>query len=750
MRLQAYRVKNYRRLRNVLIELDADSTIFVGANNSGKTAASKVLEVFLGKAPGRDVSIHDFSADCWPIFDALGSGEHERSVHPPTISLDIWFAVEANDVFRVLKILPSLAWEGTPVGVRLEFAPKDWGELFANFQAAKAAADENIQRDGSGEVDYRPWPESLSKYLEKRLSEEYAIRYFVLDYQQFDESYSERTTTYRPAKLGDAGESGAAIVRSLLQIDFVGAQRHLSDETKKQAENLSERLSEFYQRNLQKYDSDFKALAALAKSEQEFNKHLEVVFGSTLAGLNTLGYPGLSEPHLTILSAFKAQEMLHKNTSVHYTLREPGSTPSDQMPMLPEKYNGLGFKNLIFMVVEVLDYHHRWAEAKDKRPPLHLVVIEEPEAHLHAQLQQVFIRKILEILPKESPLFETQLLITTHSPHIIYESNFKPIRYFKRDTAGSRSSVLNLSTFYRDKSETSDFLLRYMKLTHCDLFFADAAILVEGNVERLLIPLMIGESAPNLNSVYLSIHEVGGAFAYKFRELVHFLGLTTLVITDIDSVRQQVTSPPKEGVAPGTGAAASLDPDEEESSRPSSCMTNAHGAVTTNQTLIQWLPGDPVVSNLLAFGDERKCSVHSLTEPARVRVAYQTAVNVEWSGKSALIAGRTLEEAFAFENLAWSQDAARESLGLRIKSKTPIELDTLLERIHKRVGSTSFKKTEFALQLLMMQPGWSPPEYIASGLKWLEAEVTPRRSTNTAAGAAASENTLTNGELSAT
>src|SRR6202012_4884109 len=125
-------------------------------------------------------------------------------------------------------------------------------------------------------------------------------------------------------------------------------------------------------------------------------------------------------------------------------------------------------------------------------------------------------------------------------PHILYERGFKPIRYFRRhSTTNSEQStkVLNLSAFYNTADPSDrDFLQRYLKLTHCDLFFADAAILVEGNVERLLLPLMIEMEAKTLRSAALSILEVGGAFGHRFRDLIHFLGITTLVITDLDSV----------------------------------------------------------------------------------------------------------------------------------------------------------------------------------------------------------------------
>ena len=97
--------------------------------------------------------------------------------------------------------------------------------------------------------------------------------------------------------------------------------------------------------------------------------------------------------------------------------------------------------------------------------------------------------------------------------------------------------MLNLSAFYEQtENPTRDFLARYLKLTHCDLFFADAAVLVEGNVERLLLPQMIAKVAPQLQSVYLSILEIGGAFGHRFRTLIEYLGITALIVTDIDSV----------------------------------------------------------------------------------------------------------------------------------------------------------------------------------------------------------------------
>ena len=109
-----------------------------------------------------------------------------------------------------------------------------------------------------------------------------------------------------------------------------------------------------------------------------------------------------------------------------------------------------------------------------------------------------------------------------------------------------------------------------------------------------------------------------------------------------------------------------------------------------------------------------------------VRVAYQCRTDVTWGGETQALAGRTLEEAFALENLEWCQDKDRKPLQLRIAKAGEKGLATLAERIHKRVQAKSFSKTDFALALLAEDPSnWTVPTYIAEGLRWLEAEIAP-------------------------
>ena len=71
MRLHAYRLRNYRRLRDVVVELDDQISIFVGANNSGKTSTAQGLQMMIEGKKSK-FKLFDFSAPLWKTFDEIG------------------------------------------------------------------------------------------------------------------------------------------------------------------------------------------------------------------------------------------------------------------------------------------------------------------------------------------------------------------------------------------------------------------------------------------------------------------------------------------------------------------------------------------------------------------------------------------------------------------------------------------------------------------------------------------------------
>ncbi|NYJ13879.1 putative ATP-dependent endonuclease of OLD family [Rhizobium leguminosarum] len=748
MHLHSYRLKNFRRLKDAHIELADDISIFVGSNNSGKTSATQAIYSFVTGGKDR-FSLYDFSSSCWQEFEDAGRIDLAAPLPDgfalPSIDLDLWLEVAASDLYLVIPLLPSTAWEGTSVGIRVSLRARSSTDLIRRYQEARA---KGAEQSGGLPPDslYAPWPRSMTEYLQRELKNEYELNYFILDRTRFDKDYRE-IGEYSPDELG--GEpGGGTILRSLIQIDNLGAQRHLADpnpEAGGRSEDLSKRLSRFYKRNLSQRQDDHTALKALFDSEQALNIHLDGVFKPMLERLSRLGYPGINNPQLKIMSALDPAHVMSQDARVHYQIGDDEGAAT-----LPDSYNGLGFKNLIYMVVEILDAQARWA-SMDNRPPLHLIFVEEPEAHLHAQLQQVFIRNVLELLKvdgEDGSIFGSQMVMTTHSPHILYERGFKPIRYFRRRKVGAEqlTEVLNLSAFYQSQPDDRDFLERYLKLTHCDLFFSDAAILVEGNVERLLLPVMIRKVAKTLRSACLCILEVGGAFGHRFKSLIEFLGLTTLIITDIDSVAL-IAQPEVDNATDEEFEEFEIPTDAEaveeeaplaeaqedanevpEAAAPAAntkygkaCLPSETGAATSNQTLIKWLPGKLTLADLRSASEEDR--TRELHDGAKVRVAYQTERAVTWSGSTETLCGRTLEEDFGLENPEWSQDVARRPLGLIVKGGAA-NPKALAKGLHDKVSKKSFDKTKFALAVLTeAENDWRVPTYIRDGLVWLKDEV---------------------------
>jgi hypothetical protein len=150
-----------------------------------------------------------------------------------------------------------------------------------------------------------------------------------LDRAQFDESF-EPTVGYEPVALG-GDTSGATVLKSLIKIDNLSAQRHLADsfgnDVAGRSEDLSRRLSRFYKHNLDQRGDDHLALKALFESEEGLNTHLMKVFDDTLKRIATLGYPGLTNPRLEIKSGLNPATVMSQDARINYVLGEGGLPP---------------------------------------------------------------------------------------------------------------------------------------------------------------------------------------------------------------------------------------------------------------------------------------------------------------------------------------------------------------------------------------------------------------------------------------
>ena len=236
---------------------------------------------------------------------------------------------------------------------------------------------------------------------------------------------------------------------------------------------------------------------------------------------------------------------------------------------------------------------------------------------------------------------------------------------------------------------------------------------------------MIEQVAAPLRSACLSILEVGGAFAHRFKSLIEFLGLTALIVTDLDSVTPVAGNDEVEDDEEAVEFEVPDDDAEQPAAkkRGTSCLPSEPGAITSNQTLIQWIPKKQTIEGLFAATPAEKLHAEAGDNGFKVRVTYQTPTNVAWNNLTESLCGRTLEVTFGLENAGWVQHADRKHIGLKVRGN-PATPSALAAAIHKRVGVKSFDKTRFALGVLTEPPtNWQVPRYIKEGLEWLSETV---------------------------
>ncbi|PTT16739.1 ATP-dependent endonuclease, partial [Flavobacterium sp. HMWF030] len=263
------------------------------------------------------------------------------------------------------------------------------------------------------------------------------------------------------------------------------------------------------------------------------------------------------------------------------------------------------------------------------------------------------------------------------------------------------TTVANLSFVFGNENETTKFVKRYLKATHCDLFFADAAVFVEGQAERILVPHFIRHHFSNLSKRFITLLDLGGSHAHSFKKLVEELGITTLIIADLDAV-----VPTKITQKNGT-----------ESTRNKSVKPQkGKGQKTSNPVLKTWHPKLENIDLLLALPANKH--ITPISDGCDLFVAYQKEVKVN---KDTFIP-RTFEDALIFENQVSLASIDGSSTTNKVKEIISEGLtgDDLADAIYDLLKDA--EKAAFALDCVLTQEPKKikPPSYVKNGLTWLE------------------------------
>lgn len=660
MKITRISIKNFRLLEDVELCLEDGATVIVGRNNSGKTSLTELFRRLLDEKSPR-FKLEDFSLGVyeqfWDAYELYRKEEEETHIRKvlPLISTILNVEYGKDEDFGPLAdfvIDVNEECTSAKMNIRYELAPGKIEQLFVDLDEDKPAF-------------FKALKERIPKFFEATI-----------------EAEDPNDPTNRKSL-------GPANVRSVLQFAFINAQRALDDASNREKAVLGKVFEKLFTAASSEAANteDQATAAALTSAADKVQEQINEGFNEQLKNLaptfDLFGYPGLTDPELRTETVLKVEQLFSNHTTVGY-LGVNGVN-------LPESYNGLGPRNLIFILLKLFEFFKEFAN-RQPASGIHLIFIEEPEAHLHPQMQSVFIRKLEEIRELFADRYNNknpwpvQFVVTTHSSHIANEASFDSMRYFltkerQVESALNKTEIKDLRTgLSGEEKENREFLHKYMTLTRCDLLFADRAILIEGPTERLLLPEMISKSDnavtdtdPKLGNKYLTIMEVGGAYAHRFFKLLDFLNLRTLVITDLDTI--------------------------DENDQRKKCKVSL-GTHSSNACINSWYATsekeNPTKNEIMGKSEGDKVAGNR-------RLAFQIP-HVEGDA-----CGRSFEDAFMLAN--------PDKFGITGESANERESQAW-------EAAEKVKKTDFALEYAIEKVDWTTPLYIVEGLRWL-ADDTP-------------------------
>ena len=717
MVIKQLQVKNFRLLKDFTMKMENELSLVIGKNNVGKTSLLVILDKFLNQGDRKGFQYNDFNLDfrC-QLKDLIEKEVVEETKYKETgIQLRLLIEYDDHDDLEYISpILMDLDADNNYLGLGFDYILTY--DMYVNLKIdyqkfieyEKRKEDESHKKGG--------------KYIAKNLDDFLDLKqenYFVTIRKSI--LIDKTNGNFKEEQYINLKDATDFRLSNVINFQYINAKRNVDN--KDVDKTLSSQTSELYK--IQETNNEQQeAIEMFHDSLKDTDKVLSSIYDSMFSDIvdkvRQFGGMSRNETIIKIISSLQHKELLKGNTTVVYQQADKE---------LPENYNGLGYMNLISMIFDIDLIVKRMQRNKERKPAdINLLFIEEPEAHTHPQMQYVFIKNIKNLLckgiqHKNGVKRQLQYIISSHSAHIVSDCDFDDIKYLTHTICNGiveRNAVIaknmkDLQNEYDKHKGYFAFLKQYLTLNRSELFFADKAILIEGDTERILLPAMmkkidqeceLEENEEFLMSQNISIIEVG-AYSHIFEKFLRFIGLRKcLIITDIDCCKPTTTK------------------DKNEKERMSIEKTKYDATddtiVTSNASIKYFLNDTQNVKDILAmypailsWNFEKK--KWEPNENGYLRLTFQY-------GKKDAYQPRSFEDAFFSENEKFITENTFSSLNTNSLEQFKSNKDAY-ELANNGVNG----KSSLAIEILLNSKkqgncdfsNWTIPTYIKEGLLWL-------------------------------